>query len=112
MREAYEPIQIGPVVLRQYLTQAKEEGCRLVQAHACSTPEGYLLVYSVAKEYEIYHYEMHISVETVVESVSDIFPSAQLYEQEMNELFGVKISNQTDDPSVKLYHLPKTAPMK
>lgn len=112
MKEIYEPIQVGPGVLRRYLQQAKEEGWRLVQAHACSLPEGYQLVYSVAREYEIVHYEMHVLSGSSVESVSDIFPSAALYEQEMDELFGVKIVNQSNDPPIKLYHLQSEAPMK
>lgn len=112
MSEVYEPIQVGPGVLRRYLQQAKEDGWRLVQAHACTTSDGYQLVYSIAKDYEIIHYELHITNNTVLESVSDIFPSAQLYEQEMNELFGVKIAENADDPPIRLYHLPSEAPMK
>lgn len=112
MKETYEPIQVGPGVLRRYLQQAKDDGWRLVQAHACSLPEGYQLVYTVAKDYEIAHYEMHVLTDTPVESVSDIFPSAQLYEQEMDELFGVKIVNQATEPPIKLYHLSSEAPMK
>lgn len=112
MSEVYEPIQVGPGVLRRDLQQARENGWRLVQAHACTTSDGYRLVYSVAKDYEIVHYELHITSSTVVESVSDIFPSAQLYEQEMSELFGVKIASAKDEAAIKLYHLPSEAPMK
>lgn len=112
MSEVYEPMQVGPGVLRRDLQQMKEDGWRLVQAHACTTSDGYQLVYSVAKAYDIVHYELHITSNTVVESVSDIFPSAQLYEQEMNELFGVKIENKKDEPAIRLYHLPSEAPMK
>lgn len=112
MREAYETVHVGPGVLRRFLQQAKDEGWRLVQAHACSLPEGYQLVYSVAKDYEIVHYELHVLTGTPVESVSDIFPSAQLYEQEMDELFGVQILSQATEPPVRLYHLSGDAPMK
>ncbi len=112
MKEIYEPIQVGPGVLRRDLEQARADGWRLVQAHASSAPDGYHLVYSVAKDYEIVHYEMHVFADTEVESVSDIFPSAQLYEQEMAELFGVKIVRQATEPPIKLYHLPTDAPMK
>lgn len=112
MKEAYEPIAVGPGVLRRDLEQARADGWRLVQAHASTVPDGYLLVYSVAKDYEIVHYEMHIFTDTEVESVSDIFPSAQLYEQEMDELFGVKIVHKASETPIKLYHLPTEAPMK
>lgn len=112
MNDVYEPIQVGPGVLRRYLQKGREEGWRLVQVHACSLPEGYQLVYSIAREYEIVHYEMHILSDTAVESISDIFPSAALYEQEMAELFGVNIVNVSNDPPFTLYHLSDDAPMK
>lgn len=112
MSEIYEPIHVGPSVLRRDLQQGKEEGWRLVQAHACSLPDGYQLVYSIAKDYEIVHYELHIQSNETVESISDIFPSAELYEQEMAELFGVKILNRSKEAPIKLYHLPTEAPMK
>lgn len=112
MNEVYEPIQVGPAVLRRDLEQAKADGWRLVQAHACSTSGGYQLVYSVAKDYEIVHYELHIMENDVIDSVSDIFPSAELYEQEMAELFGVKIKCGAEKDAIKLYHLQSDTPMK
>lgn len=112
MQEVYEPLHVSPGVLRRLLEEAKADGWRLVQAHACTLSDGYQLVYSVAKEYAVDHYEIHISADTEIESISDIFPSAQLYEQEMDELFGVKIIKQPTEPPIKLYHLPTDAPMK
>lgn len=112
MKEVYEPIQVGPGVLRRDLEEAKANGWRLAQAHACNAPGGYLLVYSVAKDYEIVHYELHIMANDEIESVSDIFPSAELYEQEMAELFGVKIKRGDGKDDIRLYHLQSDAPMK
>lgn len=112
MKEGYEPLQVGPSVLRRELEQAKGDGWRLVQAHACSTSGGYQIVYSVAKEYEIAHYELHIMTDDEIDSVADIFPSAQLYEQEMTALFGVRIKPASDEAQIRLYHLPSEAPMK
>ncbi len=111
MRERIDVVSIGPAVLKRYMKEAADEGCRLVQIHASRTPDGYQLIYSLAFGYRLTNLELIISEDTQVESVSGIYPAAQLYEQEMAELFGVKIVGIPEDPRVKLYHV-KGNPMK
>ncbi|MGM9648191.1 MAG: NADH-quinone oxidoreductase subunit C [Eubacteriales bacterium] len=106
-----ETVSIGPAVLKQYIKEAAAEGCRLVQIHATRTPDGYQLIYSVASGYHLINLELVIAEDTAVESISGIYPSAQLYEQEMAELFGVNIVGIPEDPRVKLYHV-QGHPMK
>lgn len=105
MKEKIEVVSIGPAVLKQYIKEAADEGCRLVQIHANRTPDGYQLIYSLAFGYRLTNLELVISEDTAVESISGIYPGAQLYEQEMEELLGVRISGIPDDPRVKLYHV-------
>lgn len=111
MRERIEVVSVGPAVLKQYMKEAAAEGCRLVQIHATRTLGGYQLIYSLAFGYRLTNLELVISEDTEVESISGIYPGAQLYEQEMEELFGVKIIGIAEDPHVKLYHV-KGHPMK
>ena len=111
MKELIEQASIGPTVLKQYMKEAADEGCRLVQIHANRITGGYQLIYSLALEYRLINLEMVISEDTRVESISSIYPAAQLYEQEMEELFGVQIVGIAEDPHVKLYHV-KGHPMK
>lgn len=111
MSEKIEVVSIGPAVLQRYIKEAAAQGCRLVQIHANRTPDGYQLIYSLAFGYYLTNLELVVSEDTEVTSISGIYPAAQLYEQEMSELFGVKIVNIPDDPHVKLYHV-KGNPMK
>ncbi len=111
MRDRIETVSIGPAVLKRYVKEAATEGCRLVQIHANRTPDGYQLIYSLAFGYRLTNLEMYISEDTQVESISGIYPAAQLYEQEMVELFGVQIIHIPEDPRVKLYHV-QGHPMK
>lgn len=111
MPNQIETVSIGPGVLKRYVKEAAAEGCRLVQIHANRTPDGYALIYSIASGYHLINLELVISEDTEVESISGTYPAAQLYEQEMAELFGVKIVGLPDDPRVKLYHV-QGHPMK
>ncbi|MBQ8383450.1 MAG: NADH-quinone oxidoreductase subunit C [Clostridia bacterium] len=111
MPNKVETASIGPAVLKQYMKEAAAEGCRLVQIHANRTSDGYQLIYSIASGYHLINLEMVISEDTEVESISGIYPAAQLYEQEMAELFGVRIIGIPEDPRVKLYHV-QGHPMK
>jgi ech hydrogenase subunit D len=111
MKEMIEKVSIGPAVLVSYMKEAAEEGCRLVQIHANRLPGRYQLIYSLALEYRLIQLELVILEDSEIESISSIYPAAQLYEQEMEELFGVKIVGIAEDPHVKLYHV-KGNPMK
>jgi ech hydrogenase subunit D len=111
MRELIEKTSIGPAVLKKYMQEACDEGCRLVQIHANRMEGRFEIIYSLALEYRLIQLYMVVLEDTEVESISDIYPAAQLYEQEMAELFGVKMKNIAADPHVKLYHV-KGHPMK
>ena len=106
MREKIEVVSIGPAVLKQYVKEAAAEGCRLVQIHANRRTERYQIIYTLAFGYRLTNLELVVLQDTPVESISSIYPSAQLYEQEMAELFGVNIVGMPEDvPHVKLYHV-------
>lgn len=111
MKEMIEQVSIGPAVLKSYMKEAAEEGCRLVQIHANRIPGRYQLIYSLALEYRLIQLELVILEDSEIESISSIYPAAALYEQEMEELFGVKIVGIAEEPHVKLYHV-KGHPMK
>lgn len=111
MREKIEVVSIGPSVLKQYMKEALAEGCRLVQIHANRLDGRYQIIYSLGFGYRLTNLELVVLEDTTVDSICEIYPSAQLYEQEMAELFGVKIVGIPEDPHVKLYHV-KGHPMK
>lgn len=87
-------------------------GFRLTQI--CATAfEGYNeLIYSVSNNYELENYKITVPIDTEINSISDFFPSAMLYENEMKELFGVNIKSISPDYDNKFYRIAKKTPFK
>ena len=87
-------------------------GFRLTQI--CATAfEGYNeLIYSVSNNYELENYKITVPIDTEINSISDFFPSAMLYENEMKELFGVNIKSINPDYDNKFYRIAKKTPFK
>ena len=87
-------------------------GFRLTQI--CATAfEGYNeLIYSVSNNYDLENYKITVPIETEINSISDFFPSAMLYENEMKELFGVNIKSIHPDYDNKFYRIAKKTPFK
>lgn len=87
-------------------------GYRLTQI--CATAfEGYNeLIYSVSNNYELENYKITVPIDTEINSISDFFPSAMLYENEIKELFGVNIKSINPDYNNKFYRIAKKTPFK
>lgn len=95
--------EIGHDVLLQSVIEMKENGYRLVQMCATKTEDGFELSYSFALEETFVTLRMQIAEDTVVPSISAIFAPAFLYENEMADLFGVKIEHISIDYKGTLY---------
>jgi ech hydrogenase subunit D len=105
-------ISIEPGDLVAQVMQLKHDGYRLAQICAVRTKEGYELSYSFGKEYELVNLRLVIGEDTEVMSISHIFEPAFLYENEMVDLFGVKINLISLDYKGKLYRIEKETPFK
>jgi ech hydrogenase subunit D len=94
------------------MLEKQRAGYRLVQI--CATAfEGYNeLIYSVALDYKFENYKVIVPIDTEITTISDYFPSAMLYENEMKELFGVKIKSINPDYQDKLYRIAVKTPFK
>lgn len=103
-------IELGDLVPR--VLQVKHKGYRLVQICALRIPDGYELIYSFAKDYKLVSLKLRINENTTVMSISDIYSPAFLYENEIHELFGVKISYISLDYGEKLYRIDQPTPFK
>lgn len=112
MRGQYEIIVIEPGDLAAKILEKRRQGARLVQICAVRIENGYELSYSVAIDYDFITYRLVIDENTEIVSVSDIFPSAALYENEMKELFGVKITSINLDYNNKFYRIEQETPFK
>lgn len=88
------------------------EGYRLSQI--CSIAyEGYNeVIYSVNLEYQMENYRIKLPIDEEIKSFSDIFPAAALYENEIKELWGVKVIGMSIDYHDKFYRIEQETPFK
>ncbi|RDU22963.1 NADH-quinone oxidoreductase subunit C [Anaerosacchariphilus polymeriproducens] len=112
MREEYKIIELQPERLVDTAMRLKRDLYRLVQICAVRIESGYELTYSFAKEYEFLNYRLVINEDVVVTSISGVFETAFLYENEMKDLFGVNIDLINLDYKGNLYRIEKPTPYK
>lgn len=93
----------------------KKDGYRLV-AITCTSIKGIEanismeLSYSFDKDYDLVTFRFVTDLEEEVESISIIYPYSFLYENEIKELFGVKIKDISIDFNNTLYKIPVATP--
>lgn len=105
-------ISIGPGDLVPRVLQIRHDGYRLVQICATRTKTGYELSYSFGKEYDLVNLRVELSEDTEIMSISNIYAPAFLYENEIVDLFGVKIELITTDYKGNLYRIATKTPFK
>lgn len=112
MRENYVYVDLPSELLALKAVKAKDHGARLVQICAVNTENGYDLLYSFAKDYDFVTYKIAVDKDAEITSISDIYPSASLYENEMRELFGVKVRYMKLNYHNKLYTIDQETPFR
>lgn len=112
MREQYTIETVDIQTLYKIMLEKQRAGCRLAQI--CATAfEGYNeLIYSVVNGYTFENYKVIVPIDAEITTISDFYPSAMLYENEMKELFGVKINSINPDYQDKLYRIAVKTPFK
>ncbi len=112
MREEYTLETVDIKTLYRIMLEHLRSGYRLVQICATSVDGGAELIYSVALDYKLENYKIFVEEDEEINSISDIFPSAALFENEISELFGVKIDSINMDFHGKFYRIDKETPFK
>lgn len=112
MRQKYDIVTVDIDELYKTILEKKRTGYRLTQI--CATAfEGYNeVIYSVSLDYTYENYKVIVPIDEEINTISDYFPSAMLYENEMKELFGVKIKSINPDYENKFYRIAKETPFK
>ncbi len=101
---------ISPQDLLADTLRLKNGGYRLV-AISCTNKDGMELSYSFDKKYELLTLRFVLTEEEQeVESISIIYPYSFLYENEIKELFGVRIKDIAVDFEDSLYQIPVKTP--
>ncbi len=109
MNDVQSIIEVNVDELVDKAVLMKGQGYRLV-AISCTYKEGFEITYSFDKNYDFVNYRIHIEKDTEILSISHVFFPAFLYENEMKDLFGVKIKNIAIDYEGGLYRVAKKAP--
>lgn len=100
---------ISPNELLGETSRLKNDGFRMV-AITCTNKNGIELSYSFDKDYELVTLRLNVTLEDEVNSISNIYPFAFLYENEIKELFGAKIMNISLDFNGNLYKTSEATP--
>jgi len=70
-----------------------DEGFRFITITCIDTEDGFDLIYHFAKDYSMQNFRIKISKDEEVKSISGTYFCAMLVENEIKDLFGVKVSN-------------------
>lgn len=104
-RQTFIPADKGELLSKT--GEMKNNGYFLSQISVTNTKtDGFDLLYSFEKNeenYEMINLRVKAGEDDEIESVSGIFPYAYLYENEMKDLFGIKIANLNVDFKGNLY---------
>jgi ech hydrogenase subunit D len=112
MYESQRLIVTTPEELIRGIYLMKRDGYRLVQISCTRVADGFELNYSFDRNLEFVNYRVVLDVEDEIVSISRIFSPAFLYENELKDLFGVKISGITIDYEGALYRIAQKTPFK
>lgn len=103
MREEHKTKKIE---LKDLLTETDRQykaGRRLVLVTCVKTNEGFELTYSFDKDYKMENIKFTIKEDTEIPSISDIYWNAFIFENEIHDLFGIKIKGINIDYKGNLY---------
>ena len=109
---AHVTVEITPDELLGNVVAMKKNGLRLSQICSAYSNEKLELSYSFANDntYDYINLRLVIDKDTEVCSITELYPYAFLYENEMKELFGVNIMMLNVDYDNKLYRLHDETP--
>lgn len=112
MSEEYTLETVDIETLYKIVIEKQRAGYRLAQM--CATAfEGYNeVIYSFVLDYTFENYKVIVPIDSEINTISDLFPSAMLFENEMKELFGVQIKSINPDYQNKLYRIASPTPFK
>jgi ech hydrogenase subunit D len=99
-------IDIQPAELLGRVKEMRDQGMRLVQMH-CSNPSHFEVIYSFDRGYELTNLRVIMQERVELESVTDFYPGAFLYENEISELFGIRVRGMNIDYQGNLYQTGK-----
>ncbi len=109
--EIIETIEVDKLLTK--VMELKKNHYRISQACAAYVDEKFELSYSFADDETYQYHTLRVVIDTYAEvpSITEIVPAAVFYENEMKEIFGVKIQMISLDYNNKLYRINTTTPL-
>jgi ech hydrogenase subunit D len=107
-------IEIGALI--ENVGIMKDAGARLVQICCVKEPPAkgeallFELHYTFDKGYQLIGYKITVAPGTEIPSITAIYPCAFLYENEMHDLFGVRVTGINIDYKGTFYKLARPRP--
>jgi ech hydrogenase subunit D len=98
--------EILPIELERLLTEVdilRSAGWRLIQVLCVSSTEGWELSYSFGLDLSMLSLRFRVGPSDDVPSVTALYPAAFLYENEIRDLFGLRIERIRGDWQGKTY---------
>ncbi len=110
MIEKQETVEIKPEELQTKVTEAMAKGYRLV-AISCTKLDYFQLDYTFDCNLSFLNCRLKLPlVNPEIKSITDIYWSAFTYENELHDLFGIKITGINIDFGGKFYKIKEVAP--
>ena len=110
MFENQEMVCIKKAELLDRVRRVSDGGCRLVQV-SCTRTEMFQIDYSFDKNYRFMNLRVSIPVENAqLPSISGIYPCAFGYENEIHDLFGIRIDKISIDYKGSFYRIAVKSP--
>jgi len=110
MLDAQTTVEIRPEELKDKVRDMLWRKLRLSHI-TCTKTEGFEITYCFDNgDYSLTKLRLNISDDTQIESVTDLYAYAFVYENEMKDLFGVKINNIALDFNGNFYKMAVKTP--
>lgn len=91
-------VSVTPETLLNETAKIKFTGCRLITLSCVELNATDIeILYHFDREFQLMHFRLSISRDTVAPSISHIFPAAFLAENEIQDLFNITFSNLSID---------------
>ena len=107
-----EFVNVSPENIIDESQKLKFAGYHLMQQCATRVPDAFELIYSFGKDLEVKQLKITLPEDDEISSITSIFPCAFIYENEMHDLFGVKIKMINIDYEGKLSRTAIETPFK
>lgn len=105
-------VDVTTETLLPEVRQLKADGYRLSQICAANVEQGVQILYTFDEDHVLKNLRLIISGDEEVQSITDVYWPAFIYENEMHDLFGIKIVGNALDYGGDFFKVSEPTPWK